>query len=42
MKTFLAWVGGVFVMLSFLGGVGAGNFVVKFSTKPIVCVEESK
>lgn len=42
MKTFLALVGGAFVLLSFLGAVGAGNFLVKFSTKPIVCVEESK
>lgn len=42
MKTFLAWVGGIVLVLFFLGAMGAGNFVVKFSTKPIVCVEQNE
>jgi hypothetical protein len=42
MKTFLASIGAVVLLLSFLGAVGAGNFLLKFSTKPIVCIEESK
>ena len=42
MTTFLAWVGAAVLLLSFLGAVGAGNFLLKFSTKPFVCIEETK
>lgn len=37
MKTILAWVGGVVLALSFMGAVGLGNFLIKYSTQPIIC-----
>lgn len=37
-KNSLAVIGAFVLFLWFLGAIGAGNFVLKFDTNPIICV----
>jgi hypothetical protein len=42
MKTTLAWIGGLTLVLAFLGTIGVGNFVMLYGPNKIACVKEVK
>ncbi len=42
MKNMFAAIGALTVILFMLGGMGIGNFVLKFSTNPIICTENTQ
>ena len=37
-KNCLAVIGGIVVVLYFLGAIGAGNFVLRYDVNPILCI----
>lgn len=41
MKTFLAFIGGLTVLLGLLGTFGVGNFVYIYSVDKITCTKEN-
>ena len=38
-KNFLALVGGLVMILTLLGALGIGNFVLMYDLNPIVCIK---